>query len=539
MGWLNYLILGLYICGMVAIAIYSRNKSKSVKDFLFAGKKGLNGWMSAFAYGTTYFSAVIFVGYAGKFGWSFGLSAVWIGVGNAIIGSYIAWSVLARRTKNMTQRLQAKTMPEFFGKRFESKNLKLVSALIIFIFLIPYGASVYNGLGYIFEAVFGIPSWGIILILACVTAVYLFFGGYFATSLTDFIQGIIMLVGVVIMVFFFLDAPEVNCSEGINKLMENGFGWVPNGTDGVNFLYDKPMTLISLVLLTSLGVWGLPQTVHKYYAIRDNTAIKQGKIVSTAFALIIGFGAYFVGSFATLFFTAGLPTGGTDMVIPIMLQKVIPAGLLGVIAVLLLSASMSTLASVSLSASSVMTVDVYNGFIKKDATDKQSTITMRIMCLVFIAISVILAILNNMFQLSAIAYLMALSWGTLSGCFIGPFVLGIVSKKTTKTASWVSIIGSLVLTVALIIIFGFDSQGWGGVSFGQAIKGGMAYSPLVGVICMVYSLIATFIVSLFTKKASNEALFEAFEKPIDNEILSNKQEKALKIQSLHNNNENN
>ncbi|MBE6639781.1 MAG: sodium:solute symporter, partial [Ruminococcaceae bacterium] len=132
---LDYSILILYAIGMVAIAMYTRNRSKSVNDFLLAGKEGLNGWMTAFAYGTTYFSAVIFIGYAGTFGRAYGLASVWIGIGNAIIGTTIAWLVLAKRTKNMTQRLRAKTMPEFFEKRYDSKNLKLVSAVIIFIFL--------------------------------------------------------------------------------------------------------------------------------------------------------------------------------------------------------------------------------------------------------------------------------------------------------------------------------------------------------------------------------------------------------------------
>ena len=140
-------VIILYLVGMVAIAIYTRNKAKTVKDYLLAGSKGLNGWMSAFAYGTTYFSAVIFIGYAGKFGFGFGLAAVWIGIGNAIVGALLAWKVLARRTKNMTVRLDAKTMPDFFFKRYGDDKMKLVSAIVIFIFLIPYAASVYNGLG--------------------------------------------------------------------------------------------------------------------------------------------------------------------------------------------------------------------------------------------------------------------------------------------------------------------------------------------------------------------------------------------------------
>ena len=445
---MDYVIMGLYLLGMVAITLYTKNRSKSVDDFLLAGKKGLNGWMSAFAYGTTYFSAVIFIGYAGKFGAQYQLASVWIGIGNAILGSLLAWKILARRTKNMTVRLSAKTMPEFFEKRYGSKGLKLCSAIVIFLFLIPYSASVYNGLGSLFEMVFNIKGWIVMLILAGITALYLFFGGYFATALSDFIQGIIMLIGVVLMVIFFMNSPNVEWD--ISSL-----NWFTFGSENTG-IYGDTVSLLSLILLTSFGVWALPQTIHKYYALRDSKAVTQGMVVSTLFALIIGFGAYFVGGLSGLF-TAELGANfGTDKAIPIMLKLVIPVGVMGIIAVLILSASMSTLASVSLASSSVVAIDIYKGSINKNAEDKKVNVLMKVLCLVFIAISVILAILNEVFGIAAIAYLMGLSWGTLAGCFIGPYVLGLVWKKVTKPAVWTSIISSLVLTVVLTIVFGFD-----------------------------------------------------------------------------------
>lgn len=510
---LDYIILALYALGMVAIALYTRNRSKSVNDFLLAGKNGLNGWMSAFAYGTTYFSAVIFVGYAGNFGRAYGLASVWIGIGNAIIGSLFAWKVLAKRTKNMTARLSSKTMPEFFEKRYGSKALKLCSAIIIFIFLIPYSASVYNGLSSLFETVFGIPGWVMMIALAALTALYLFFGGYFATALSDFIQGIIMLIGVVLMVICFMNYKTVNWN--LSELVSNPeLNWFTFSSSNKGF-YGNTVSLLSLIFLTSFGVWALPQTVHKYYAVRDGKAIKQGMIVSTLFALIIGFGAYFVGALSAFFLeTAKL---GADYVVPEMLTIVIPTGLIGIIAVLILSASMSTLSSVSLASASVVAIDIYKGKIKTDASDKQVNVLMRILCLVFVAISVILAILNEKFQIAAIAYLMGLSWGTLAGCFMGPYVLGLLWKKVTKSAVWSSIISSIVLTVALIFVFGYDKNGWN-CAFGVALKTGVSCSPMIGVICMIFSIIITFAVSLFTKQPSNEVIEQAFDSPLENEV---------------------
>ncbi len=504
---IDFIILAIYALSMVAVAIYTKSRSGSVNDFLLAGKKGLNGWMTAFSYGTTYFSAVVFIGYAGQFGRSFGLASVWIGIGNAIIGTLIAWLVLAKRTKNMTQRLGAKTMPDFFEKRYGSSGLKIISAIVIFLFLIPYSASVYNGLSSLFEIVFNIPGWVVMVALACLTALYLFFGGFFASAVSDFIQGTIMIVGVILMVICYLNHENINWD--ISEIADT---WLVSSGGG---LYGGTVSLISLIFLTSFGVWALPQTIHKYYAIRDKKAIHQGVIVSTAFALLIGFVAYFSGALSYFFpELASVPDGS---VIPNMLRLAIPVGLTGVIAVLILSASMSTLSSVSLASASVIAIDLYKGEINKKASDKKTTIIMRVLCLVFVAISVIIAILNNKFGIAAIAYMMGISWGTLAGCFIGPYVLGVIWKRVTKSAVWSSIIGSLVLTVSLIFIFGYDKNGWS-CSLGEALQSGVGCSPLIGVICMAFSVIVTVVVSLFTKKPDDAILYEAFEKSYEGEI---------------------
>ena len=511
----NYLILAVYVLAMVFIAVYTRKKANSVDNFLLAGKNGLNGWMSAFSYGTTYFSAVIFIGYAGSFGWKFGLGAIWIGVGNAVIGGLLAWLIMAKRTKNMTVRLSAKTMPDFFEKRYNSPFLKKISAVVIFLFLIPYAASVYNGLGNLFGIMFGIDGTIITVCLALLTALYLVFGGYFATSLSDFVQGIIMLAGVIIMVIFFMASSTVSGFDGFKNLSDKGLGiFAPYGEKG--FLNSPMISLISLVLLTSLGVYGLPQTVHKYYSVRNKRAIMQGTVVSTIFAFIVGVSAYLIGSFGPLFFNT-LPDGGTDNIVPNMLNTVIPDGLKGLIAVLVLSASMSTLASVSLAASSVLSVDLYKGSINKKATDKNTTLVMRIVCFVFIAISVAIALLNNKYKIAAIAYLMGLSWGTLSGCFFGPFVLGLYNKKLTKAAAISSVVGGLVLTATLVVVFGGLQAGFD-ANLGEILKAGVSQSPLIGVICMGFSVVITLVVSLFTNKPDEKIIENAFTRPIENEI---------------------
>ena len=513
MSWIDYLIFALYALSLVAIAYYARGHAGSVDDFLLAGKRGLGGWMTAFSYGTTYFSAVIFIGYAGNFGKQYGLASVWIGVGHALLGSLLAWALLAKRTKNMTSRLSSRTMPDFFAKRYGSARLRTVTAVIIFLLLIPYSASVYNGLSALFERAFGIPGWSVMLVLAALTAVYLFFGGYFASSLSDFVQGIIMLVGVVLMVLFFLGSPQV--SFDLSALASDPeHTWFPFGNERGG-IYGSTVSLLSLICLTSFGVFALPQTVHKYYAIRDRAAVNRGMIASTVFALVIGFSAYFTGALSGLFPELAAVPG--DRVIPEMLILVIPAGLMGVIAILVLSASMSTLSSVSLASASVVAVDLYKGAIKKDASDRRVNTVMRLLCLAFIALSVVLAILNEKFGITAIAYLMGLSWGTLSGCFMGPFVLGLFWRRVSRSAVWASIGTSLCLTVALIVFFGYDKSGYA-VSFPEALRVGVGCSPMIGVICMIASLAVTTVVSLLSAPPSEETLAAAFTSPLENEI---------------------
>lgn len=507
-GVAQYVIFALYLAVLIVVALVTAKKSKSLNDFMFASK-GVGGWLSAFAYGATYFSAVIFIGYAGKFGWNFGLAAVWIGIGNMLIGTLAAWLVLAKRTKFMTNTLQARTMPEFFEKRYRSEHIKLLSSLLIFVFLLPYSSSVYQGLGYIFSKVIGLDTIWCILILAVVTAVYLFLGGYFATSITDFIQGIIMIIGILVCVFTLLSAEEVNWGEGLSALTQNGLGLIPSGAvpEGKSFMDSAAFNVIILVLLTSFGIWGLPQSVHKFYAIKDDDAIKKGAVISTVFSLIVGGGAYFVGSLVTLFvsnetFVNDLG-GNFDRLVPEMLSANLTPALLGLILVLLFSASMSTLASLSLSSASTVSVDFYKGYLKKQAPESNVTILMRVLCLVFVAVSAILAIV----EIDAIVTMMSLSWGLLAGCFIGPYVLGLYSKRINKAGSYASIISTILITIIMVITLGLHDAP--DSSVGKVLKAGIGRSPFIGVVCMAASFIVTPVFSLIFKSCTPDKEFLA------------------------------
>ena len=122
---------------MIGVGIYSQKKVSNANDFVLGGRS-VGPWVTAFSYGTSYFSAVVFIGYAGQFGWRFGIASTWIGLANAFIGSLLAWRLLGRRTRVMTKHLSAATMPDFFGKRFESNALRIAASVISFVFLILF-----------------------------------------------------------------------------------------------------------------------------------------------------------------------------------------------------------------------------------------------------------------------------------------------------------------------------------------------------------------------------------------------------------------
>ncbi len=477
---------------MVAVGIYSRRKATNVNDFVLGGRS-VGPWVTAFAFGTSYFSSVVFVGYAGQFGWKYGLASTWIGLGNAFIGSLLAWVVLGRRTRVMSQQLESATMPDFFGKRYESKALKLAASAIVFIFLIPYTASIYNGLSRLFAMAFDIPYAVCIITMAVLTGVYVILGGYMATAINDFIQGIIMLIGIVLVIVAVLNG-HGGFYEAVRQLAElESDVPVTLGQKGVftSFFGPDVVNLFGVVVLTSLGTWGLPQMVHKFYAIKDERAVKTGTVVSTIFAIIISGGCYFLGGFARLYADADIykPDGSVmyDAIVPQMLST-LPDILIGVVIVLVLSASMSTLSSLVLTSSSTLTLDFIKGTIVKDMKEKNQLIVMRVLIAFFIIVSVVLALNPPTF----IAQLMGISWGALAGAFLAPFMYGLYSKKVTKAAVWASFIVGVGLTVSNMF-FKFIA------------------SPInAGAIAMVASLIIVPLVSLVTPKMKQESVDEMF-----------------------------
>lgn len=467
-------VLSLYALLVIVIGYMGMKKTKSFSDF-FLGGGNIGPWMSAFSYGTAYFSAVVFIGFAGKVGWYFGYSGMWIGIFNGLVGVLGVWWLLGWKIKRMSVEYKVHTLSEYLEKRYNSPFLKLYASIAIFVFLIPYSAAVFIGLSYLFTASFsGVEYWHAVVFIGIFTAIYLVMGGYKSMAMIDVIFGMIMTVGVIVLLIFTIGKGDglVNISQvlkDINPKLTSAIGppgWWP---------------LFSLVALTSIAPFAMPQLVQKFYAIKDRRSVRIGMVASTFFALLIGVIAYFIGSTTPFFLNpenapaAFLPNGApnVDALIPELLNVVIPESLSIVILLLILSASMSTLAALILISSSSLSKDFYAGFINKNVSDSGLTRLMRYSNGFFILISMIIAFLKP----DTIVAILGISWGAIGAAFLGPFIWGLFYKKANVYGAVASSVLGLA-TCILLYIWGMPSPQSGTIGMGVSL----ALNPLVSLI---------------------------------------------------------
>lgn len=505
-------IVVLYVLVMLGIGYWCMRRTRSVGDF-FLGGRSLGPWMSAFAYGTTYFSAVLFIGYAGKLGWGFGIQTMWIVVGNTLIGTLLAWKILAGRTRDMTVRLNALTMPEFLRTRYNSLTMQIMGALIVFVFLVPYSASVYMGLSYLFQLTLGLKYDEALIFLAILTGVYLIMGGYFAVAISDFLRGLVEFAGVLLMVVLL-----INMKGGLvatwTQLLEPKYMPAllpppPGAALAPGPHFPGWLILTCLVLITSFGPWALPQMVQKFYSIRSRKDVSRAMLIATIFAGFMSFGAYYSGAMTHLFF----PNPGVDLapimdpathkpnldqLMPHFITTFVPAWLVMVILLLVFSASMSSLSSLVLVSSSAIAIDIFRALRGGKASPKQTMTLMRVLCGVFVLLSLWIA----RSKVDVIVNLMVVAWGTLAGAFLGPYLYGLFWRRTTRAGALAGMVSGVVISVALLY------------------RWGSANIPVSAAVAMIVPLIVVPVVSLMTQPLPSSLVNKAFgdaqrvEKPV-------------------------
>ena len=508
---IKILLLLVFFAVTISIGLYFRNRASNVNDFVLGGRS-VGPWLSAFSYSASYFSAVVFVGYAGQFGWRFGTSAVWIGLGNAFIGSLMAWMILGRRTRIMTNHLKSATMPEFFGSRYTSSALKIGASMIVFIFLIPYTASLYNGLSRLFAMAFGVPFEYCIITMGILTAIFVVVGGYIATVVNYFIQGMITLCGIVAVIIVVLkdNGGFMTAMDSLARVND------PAVSPGAytSFFGPDPITLLGVIILTSFGAWGLPQMVARFYSINSEKQITKGAILSTIFAIFVAGGCYFLGSFGRLYADIIDVNASGDVVFDSIIPTILSGfsdAMIGLVIVLVFAASISTLSSLVMASASTLTLDFLRDHIIKKMSDRKQLLIIRALIVVFIVISSVIAIVQYRNGITFIAQLMGVSWGALAGSFLAPFLYGLYWKRASKVSVWCCFLFSTVLMT--LNIFFRDS-------FPAILQ-----SPInAGAFTMLAGLIIVPAVSVFTKapgKASIEYCFSCY-----GEVVSAEEGKA-------------
>ncbi len=437
-------VIAAFALMTIIIGVLGLRKTRSFSDF-FLGGGNVGPWMTAFTYGTAYFSAVLFIGFAGKVGWGFGYSGLWIALGNAFVGVLGVWWLLGHRVKTMSVEYGVHTVPEYLEKRYNSRFLKLFSSGCIFIFFVPYTAAVFMGLSYLFRSNFNIDYSLALIFMGLFTAVYLVLGGYRSMTMIDVVFGMIMTVGVVILLW-----STINQANGLENISSTLAAINPKLTQVVGPPGWWP--LFSLVFLTSVAPFAMPQLVQKFYAIKDKRSIRIGMIASTVFALLIGGIGYFTGATTRFFLTpenapAAFNDGKPiyDALMPELLANIIPESLSVLILLLILSASMSTLAALVLISSSSVAKDMYAGFVDRDVSDKRLTMLMRLSSVFFVALSVVLA----WFKPATIVAILGVSWGAIGSVFLGPFIWGLFSKRVNRFGA----ISSSVLGLGVCLVF--------------------------------------------------------------------------------------
>jgi SSS family solute:Na+ symporter/sodium/proline symporter len=471
---IKIIVITLYAFMIIIVGYLGMKKTKSFSDF-FLGGGNIGPWMSAFSYGTAYFSAVVFIGFAGKVGWGFGFSGMWIGVFNALVGVLGVWALLGWRIKKISVEYGISTMSEFFEKRYDSAVLKVLTPIIIFVFMLPYSAAVFIGLSYLFTSSFpGIEYWHAVLFMGIFTTIYLVMGGYKSMALIDTIFGMIMTVGVIVLLIYTIDA-----GNGMTRITESLQNIEPKLTSAIGPPGWWP--LLSLVVLTSVAPFAMPQLIQKFYAIRDRKSVRIGMMASTFFAFLIGVIAYFMGSTTRVFlnpddtpaafFDNGVPN--VDALMPELLTKVIPESLSVIILLLILSASMSTLAALVLISSSSVIKDFYAGIIHKNTSDQKLTKLMRWTSAIFILLSMIIAFLKP----DTIVAILGISWGAIGAAFLGPFIWGLFWKKANKYGALFSSMTGL-LTCLILYFTGMPSPQAGTIGMGVSL----VVNPLVSMI---------------------------------------------------------
>ncbi len=429
------IVLVGYLGLLIAIGLMTSKQTRSVEDF-HIGSRQIGPWVTSLSYVAAYFSSVVIVG-GGGFGYKFGMSTIWIGAINVLIGTLLCWIVLGPRVRQFTNRLKSITIPGFLGARYDSRFVNVFTAAVIVLFLIVYNVSIIKGMGHIFEVLMNIPYvWGVI-ISAMITFVYVAIGGYLAVVWTSFIQAWIMAIGLILMTIFSLRAVG-GLSAANQALTAINPGLV--NTPGV---WGWP-GLLSYALIVSFGVWGMPQMMVRFISVKNLKVLKTGTILATI-ATCLAFLPYFNGAIARVLYP-GLTN--PDLAIPTLVKSIMSPFGASLVLTAVLAAGMSTLSSVMIIISGSFIHDLLISGFRRTYEDRKSLSYSKLTNIIVGVVSMVIAFKPPGLVLTLTAF----AWALIASSTLWPLLFGLFWKRTTKTACLVSMVGGFFTALVWLIL---------------------------------------------------------------------------------------
>jgi len=437
------LVLFLYVGLLMVIGLWTARKTRTAEDFMIGGRT-IGPWVTALSFIAVYYSSVLIIG-GGAFGYRFGMGTLWIGAINVLVGSTLCWIVLGRRIRTFTERMGVSTISGFFAKRYNSPEAGIFSAAIVFLFLILYNVSVVKGMANSFEVLMGLPYWGGVLISGLVIIFYVVLGGYLAVVWTSFIQAWVMIFSLLILTFRTIQAVG-GMRVGFERLGQISPGFVE--TPGVWGWAG----LVSFCLVVSLGVWGMPQLLIRFYSIKDTKTFRLGTVIVTvgsAIALL----PYLNGAFSRLLIQPELTGKAVDLAIPKLAELVLNPWMAAVLLAGVVAAGMSTFAGILIIVSSSLVRDIYKNGLKRKLSSERELFANRVVSVVVGLISLAIALRPP----ALILVLTGFAWAVIASTNLWPLLFGIYWKRASRLAAFVSMVGGALMA----LIWTWVGKPWG------------------------------------------------------------------------------
>lgn len=446
--------MAIFAAVFIFLGYLGYKKTKTAEDYYVAGRK-MGPIVIAFSYGATFISAVALIGFSGISA-IYGHSLLWLAFLNIFVGILIAFIFYGFRTRKMGISLKALTLPELLGNRFNSIKLQATSGLIIAFFIIFYATAVFLAIATLFEVTFGIPYWVCVVVFTLIVGLYLLIGGLYAVMWTHAVQGIVMVVGMLILaigIYSMLggigpahEAAAALTPEALSSIGSPAASQAPNGLTSMPSVGSAPfMLLLTLVFGVGIGVLAQPQLVVRYLSAKDEKSLRRAIPYGGIFILLMTFLAFSIGPLCNvLMVNEGLMfPDSPDKVVPLIVNELFPTWFVILFLFAILSAAMSTASSLFHTAGASFGRDFCEKGIMKKCDEKKSLLITRIATLIIVVLTLILS-LNPP---DVVAILTSFFFGLMACTFLAPYTLMLYWKKTSRIGAWMGMMGGFIFTM--------------------------------------------------------------------------------------------